>query len=296
MPKFSQRAPQILAEFNQSLDAALQLTSAPSRLQEAMAYSVLAGGKRIRPLLTYATGELFGADRANLHAAAIAVELIHCYSLIHDDLPAMDNDDLRRGRPTLHKAFDEATAILAGDALQSLAFEVLLRPQTKWQTPEFAIKAAYLLSRASGATGMVGGQMLDIAAEGQNPQQHEVEHMFQLKTGALIHVSVQLGLCCCTDLQSLDWQNMNTFGAAIGQTFQIQDDILDVTATTEELGKPQGSDEERDKPNYALRFGVAFAQQRAQELFQQAMAALDEYGDAAEPLRWMAGYITKRRN
>lgn len=279
-------------------DYLLQLLDQPSsspRLQQAMQYSVLGGGKRIRPLLVYAAGMLAGADLRTLDAPAAAVELVHCYSLVHDDLPAMDDDDLRRGQPTLHKAFDEATAILAGDALLALAFQCLADTADEYRDASALIESIRILAHASGGDGMVGGQMLDIDMAGSYPDKELVEQMFTLKTGALIHAAVMLGMHAAkTEPDQAMQQHLSVFGQAIGLCFQVQDDILDVTGDTEKLGKPQGSDEEKDKPNYALRYGLDVARERADGLFSEAEQNLESYVEAAEPLRWMAAYITRR--
>lgn len=283
-----------LADFNSYLDAHLQDSEIPAELIQAIRYSALAEGKRIRPLLVYATGLIFNAPQETILSASMAVECIHCYSLIHDDLPAMDDDDMRRGRPTLHKQYDEAMAILAGDALQTMAFEALSGIPDAWPSPQHALKAINTLARASGPAGMVGGQVLDIRAEGTYPSQAEVEHMFLLKTGVLIRASALLGLYASTGTSRDDETAITSFGTAIGQAFQIQDDVLDVTTSSEVLGKPQGSDEARDKPNYALRFGLDNARNRAKSLFEAAMSHLEPYDERAALLRWLAELIIQR--
>jgi geranylgeranyl pyrophosphate synthase len=294
MNALASHAEQLVQQFNEYLEQTLNDAQTPATLLEAMSYSALADGKRVRPLLVYAAGNLFDTPPQAMHHAAAAVELIHCYSLIHDDLPAMDDDDLRRGRPTLHIAYDEAMAILAGDALQSSAFE-LLSDESNWPSAQHGLRATHLLAKAAGSAGMVGGQVLDIQAEGKKPSCDEIERMFLLKTGALIRVSAELGLCCCSAANDSDREAITAFGNAIGQAFQIQDDILDVVASSEDLGKPQGSDEARDKPNYALTFGMEFAQQRAKGLFEEAMSHLEPYGNKADALRWIANYIINRK-
>ena len=270
-----------------------QLNGASSRLPAAVAHALLAGGKRIRPLLVYAAGELCGAQPAQLDAAAAAVEMVHCYSLIHDDLPAMDNDELRRGKPTLHIAFDEATAILAGDALLTEAFARLAgQPDADAESIRQSI---VLLAQASGGRGMVAGQMLDMQMEGTQPTTQALETMFALKTGALLHASAMLGVLAAGCAESDGrYRQVSAFGQAIGLCFQIQDDIIDVTSSTELLGKPQGSDAARGKPNYALTFGLDNARQRADDLYQTAMQALSAYDHAADPLRQLGALITRR--
>ncbi|GAB4183189.1 MAG: (2E,6E)-farnesyl diphosphate synthase [Wenzhouxiangellaceae bacterium] len=295
MSTFDQWISEFLGPFNHYFASVLQDDEYPPALGEAMRYSALAGGKRIRPLLVHASGSLMGAAPETIYAAASAVEMVHCYSLIHDDLPAMDDDDLRRGRPTLHKQYNEATAILAGDALLTDAFSLLTSPRCNWPSTEHALRAVRTLARASGGVGMVAGQMLDIQAEGTHPDQQSVERMFLLKTGALIRASVQLGACSAASASTDDWQRLTKYGNAIGQAFQIQDDILDVTVSSEQLGKPQGSDAARDKPNYALRFGIKPAQDRIQQLYQTALSSIEVYGAEAEPLYHLARYIIHRQ-
>lgn len=253
----------------------LSAPGAPKRLQEAMSYSVLGAGKRLRPLLVYATGSGFGADLANLDPAACAVELIHCYSLVHDDLPAMDDDDLRRGRPTCHKAFDEATAILVGDALETLAFTVLTSHDQPWSNDN-RLAAVRTLAEAAGAAGMVGGQMLDIESENHKITLSELENLHRLKTGALIRASVRLGALAggCDDAQLLT--QLDQFAALIGLAFQVQDDLLDVESTTEILGKRAGADEALNKSTYPSLLGIASAKHHLQELYQQSSAILTE--------------------
>ncbi len=292
---FAAHSKTLVHRVNQYLDRLLSQTSASDQLQSAMRYAALGGGKRIRPLLVYAAGLLSKAPMSALDAPAAAVELVHCYSLVHDDLPAMDDDDLRRGQPTLHKAFDEATAILAGDALLALAFQCLADAAPEYRDAQAITASIQLLAHASGGDGMVGGQMLDIDMEGSYPEKESVEQMFRLKTGALIHAAVMLGIHASdmsSDQQMIE--QLSQFGDAIGLCFQVQDDILDVTGDTDKLGKPQGSDEEKDKPNYALRYGLDVARERADGLFSAAIQNLTHYGDQAEPLRWMASYITRR--
>lgn len=255
------------------MQAWLAATPAPNRLQEAMRYAVLGGGKRLRPLLVYAAGSSFDADLAVLDPAACAVELIHCYSLVHDDLPAMDNDDLRRGLPTCHKAFDEATAILVGDALETLAFTVLTSHDQPW-TNENRLTAVKYLAEAAGAAGMVGGQQLDIDAENRQISLPELEHLHRLKTGALIRASVRLGAVAagCADSRLLT--QLDQFAALIGLAFQVQDDLLDVESTTEVLGKRAGADEALHKSTYPGLLGISAAKQHLHELYNQAAAVL----------------------
>lgn len=253
----------------------LSAISSSARLKEAMSYSVLGGGKRLRPLLVYATGCGFNADLATLDPAAAAVELIHCYSLVHDDLPAMDDDDLRRGRPTCHKAFDEATAILVGDALETLAFTVLTTHSQGWSSDN-RLEAVKILADAAGAAGMVGGQILDIEAENRKITLPELENLHRLKTGALIRASVRLGALAagCADNTLLD--RLDQFAALIGLAFQVQDDLLDVESTTEILGKRAGADEALNKSTYPSLLGISAAKKFLQNLYEQASAALQQ--------------------
>jgi farnesyl diphosphate synthase len=276
-----------------AVDAIADRTTDNPVLAEAIGYALLAGGKRIRPLLVYAAGALSGAAPEQLDAAASAVEMVHCYSLIHDDLPAMDNDELRRGKPTLHIAYDEATAILAGDALLTEAFALLaVQPSG---SPQTQLQSIAVLAQASGARGMVAGQILDMQMEGTRPSTQELETMFALKTGALLHASAMLGvLAAGNDALSSLYNNVAAFGRAIGLCFQIQDDIIDVTSSTELLGKPQGSDAARGKPNYALTFGLDNARERADGLYQTAMKALQTYDQTADPLRLLGALIARR--
>lgn len=264
----------------------------PDRLLQSMAYATLNGGKRVRPILVYGSALAVGGSLEAGDPAACAVELLHCYSLVHDDLPAMDNDDLRRGRPTLHRAFDQATAILAGDALQSRAFEVLARDGAA--SPAIRIQMVRILAAAAGVNGMAGGQMLDFAAMGKTLDLAALEAMHRLKTGALISASVALGCLAggCEDPQRQ--QALQTYGSLVGLAFQVQDDILDVTADTKTLGKPQGSDQLNNKPTFTSLMGLDNARLHARQLAEQAVAALDGFPEQAGFLRALAGYIVER--
>ena len=268
----------------------------PSRLHAAMRYSVLGGGKRIRPILVYASGEAAGVPREKLDAAACAVELIHSYSLVHDDLPAMDDDDLRRNRPTCHKAYDEATAILVGDALQALAFQVLCTNHHLQASAEVRLAMLETLSRASGSRGMVGGQALDLAAVGQSLNLTELENLHIHKTGALIRASVKLGVLLNPGLEKAKHQALDHYAKCIGLAFQIQDDILDVEGSTETLGKTQGKDQAQDKPTYPSLLGLSGAKEKAEEFRLAAQNSLAPFNSEAEPLRWIADYITVRNH
>lgn len=263
------------------------------RLYAAIRYSVIGGGKRIRPVLVYASHQAFGASEGSVDVAAAAVELVHAYSLIHDDLPAMDDDDLRRGQPTCHRAFDEATAILAGDALQALAFEWITQAD-QWQA-ETRLQMTSLLARAAGPRGMVGGQAIDLGAVGQQLQQHTLEDMHQRKTGALISASVQLGALATERASPQQLAALARYAECIGLAFQVQDDILDVEGNTEVLGKNHGADAARGKPTFPSLLGLEGAHALARSLSDQAIAALDGFDDHALRLRQLASYIIERQ-
>jgi farnesyl diphosphate synthase len=268
----------------------------PDTLHAAMRYAVLGGGKRIRPVLVYAAGEAFAVPLAMLDAPACAVEMIHAYSLIHDDLPAMDNDDLRRGKPTCHRAFDEATAILAGDALQAQAFAVLAGDPNLAVNPDVRVRMIYTLAVASGSRGMAGGQAIDLAAVGRDLTVAQLETMHVHKTGALIRASVQLGALCHGGLTDSQFEHLSRYAHCIGLAFQIKDDILDVEVDTATLGKPQGSDAAQNKPTYPKLLGLAGAKQAAQCMHDEALAELRGFGASADGLRWIADYIISRGN
>jgi farnesyl diphosphate synthase len=259
-----------------------------------MRYSVLDGGKRTRPLLTYATGHALGLGEEDLDAQACAVEFIHVYSLIHDDLPAMDNDDLRRGKPTCHKAFDDATAILAGDALQALAFEILANDSAIKVGADARLKMIASLTRASGSQGMVGGQAIDLGSVGRQLTLPELENMHIHKTGALIRASVNLAALSKPDLDPVAAKKLDHYAKCIGLSFQVKDDILDVESDTATLGKTQGKDVDNDKPTYPALLGMAGAKQKAQELHEQAVESLAEFGSEADLLRDLSLYIIER--
>jgi geranylgeranyl pyrophosphate synthase len=268
----------------------------PARLHEAMRYSVLGGGKRIRPALVFATGRTLGLAEDQVEGAACAIELVHAYSLVHDDLPAMDNDDLRRGRPTCHKAYDEATAVLVGDALQPLAFQLLARDPQLPADPAIRLKLIDLLADASGTFGMAGGQAIDLAVQGQAIGIAEVEQMHARKTGALIKVSVMMAAACVPTLSAALSDSLGRFATAIGLAFQIQDDLLDVLGDVSTLGKATGADSARAKPTYPAVIGVAASQERLHKLHTEALAALLPFGAAAEPLRLLAEWLLKRQS
>lgn len=259
------------------------------RLEAAMRHALLVGGKRLRPLLVYLAGRSLGASDEALDAPAAAVELIHAYSLVHDDLPAMDDDDLRRGQPTVHRAFDEATAILAGDALQSLAFEVLARAAHP-RLPALILTLAV----AAGRDGMVGGQALDLAAVGGHPDVEALATMHAHKTGALICAAVRMGALTAVPEQDPRVAALDRYAEALGLAFQIHDDVLDVIGDTQTLGKASGADAARDKPTYPALLGLEGARRRAQELTDEALAALAPLGEAGDPLAQLARYMIER--
>jgi farnesyl diphosphate synthase len=283
------------ARLESALDELLPRASVPPlRLHEAMRDSVLGGGKRIRPLLTYATGEALGIDPALLDRPACAVEFIHAYSLIHDDLPAMDDDDLRRGRPTCHRAFDEATAILAGDALQTLAFQSLA--EASGLDAPIRIAMVEHLARASGSRGMVGGQALDLEAEGKPLDVAMLEHIHIHKTGALIRASVQMGMLAHGALDADRAERLDRYAKCIGLAFQIQDDVLDVEGETAQIGKTAGRDQALDKATYPALVGLAEAKEMAADLIGEALTAIEILPTGADPLRWIASALLGRKN
>ena len=267
----------------------------PQRLHAAQRYAVLSGGKRLRPLLVYCTGEALGVAVSALDAPAAAVELIHSYSLVHDDLPAMDDDDLRRGQPTTQRAFDEATAILAGDALQVLAFSLLARDRAAGVSSEARLKMIQILADASGTEGLAGGQALDLSAVGHTLSLQDLEAMHRLKTGALIRASVLLAAACAPKLTVPEWDALDAYAQDIGLAFQIQDDILDVEGNTQDLGKTSGADAARAKPTYPSVLGLEAAKIRARELQLRACDRLALFGGRAQVLVWLASYVVDRR-
>ena len=265
-------------------------------LIKAMKHGTLLGGKRARPFLTYVTGEMLGADVADLDTPAAAVECIHAYSLIHDDLPAMDDDDLRRGQPTCHIAFDEATAILAGDALQTLAFDILASGTLSAAGETSRVAMISELAKASGASGMCMGQALDLDAEGKHVDLEQLETIHRHKTGALIRCAVRLGAMAAGEKGLAVLPQLNAYADAIGLAFQVQDDILDVISDTETLGKPQGSDIELEKSTYPALLGLDGAKAKAQQLYQQALHALSAIPYNTEQLEVFARYVIERNN
>ncbi|MBI3778992.1 MAG: polyprenyl synthetase family protein [Gammaproteobacteria bacterium] len=258
-----------------------------------MRYATLDGGKRVRASLVYATGEAVGAPDGALDAPACAIELIHAYSLVHDDLPCMDDDDLRRGKPTCHKAFDQATALLAGDALQSCAFEILANESALSAAQRLRMIA--ILAQAAGSRGMAGGQAIDLASGGKTLTLPQLEDMHRRKTGALIHASVLLGALARENVAAEKLTALENYSRAIGLAFQITDDILDVEGNAETLGKKPGVDRERGKPTYPLLMGLSEAKARAKTLHAQALESLAPLGDNGAILAELAGFIIERR-
>lgn len=296
LPDFQARLQGWQARIESELSARLpQAAVEPTRLHEAIRYSVLGSGKRVRPALVYATGAALGIAESQLDGAACAVELIHAYSLIHDDLPAMDDDDLRRGRPTCHKAFDEATAILAGDSLQVLAFELLADGPGLPADPRVRLELVQLLAIASGTSGMAGGQALDLAAIGRQLSLAEVEQMHVRKTGALIHACVMMAAACSPGHPEAVRQALDDYARAIGLAFQIQDDLLDVEGDVAVIGKATGADRALDKPTYPSVAGVEPSRQRMHELHARALAALLTPGLQAAPLASMSDWLVLRK-
>lgn len=267
---------------------------APQRLHAAMRYSVLDGGKRVRPLLAFAAGELAGADVARVNYAAAAVELIHAYSLVHDDMPCMDDDVLRRGKPTCHVEYDEATALLVGDALQSLAFQ-FLSEQRLSDEPGKQLQMVKLLAVASGSRGMAGGQAIDLASVGKQLTLPELEQMHIHKTGALIRAAILLGAHCGNGLNDAQLDKLDRFGKLIGLAFQVVDDVLDCEADTATLGKTAGKDADNDKPTYVSLLGLQEAKAMAQRLHSEALESLSGFGESAKRLRELADFIVLRK-
>jgi farnesyl diphosphate synthase len=286
------RFPTWLLRVESALERALPQSSHSPRLDAAMRHAVLGGGKRLRPMLTYAAGTAFGGKEESLDAAATAVELVHAFSLVHDDLPAMDDDELRRGRPTVHVEFDVATAILAGDALQALAFEVLASAPLD---AGIRITLVRELAVASGAAGMCAGQSLDMAATGQSLDLPRLEQLHALKTGALIRAAVRMGAISAAAPASC-LPALDEFANALGLAFQIRDDILDVEGNSAQLGKTAGKDEAQGKSTYPSLLGMLRSRQRLEELCGQMHAALEPFGPGADALRALANFAITRAN
>jgi len=293
-PQFSDWSRKVQDEVERALDAFLPPAGAvPHKLHEAMRYTTLGGGKRVRPLLAYAAGALFGADADALARVAGAVEMIHVYSLVHDDMPCMDDDALRRGKPTVHVAYDEATALLVGDTLQAQAFQVLADSETV--PPARLVKMVRLLAQAAGSSGMCGGQAIDLDSVGLVLNREELERMHQLKTGAMLRVSVVLGALAGRDLSDEELQALDTYSAAVGLAFQVVDDVLDATADSATLGKTAGKDAADNKPTYVSILGLAPSRALAEQLRRDAHDALAPFGDKAQRLRELADLIVQRK-
>ena len=271
-----------------------QLEVNDEKLLEAMRYGLLIGGKRMRPYLAYITGDMLAADKQDIDAVAAALECIHAYSLLHDDLPAMDDDDLRRGQPTCHKAFDEATAILAGDSLQTLAFDILANHEFSPEIKPKQIKLIQQLVNASGYQGMCGGQALDLAATDKAISLAQLQHLHSLKTGALLEASVLMAAECSNKTTESDKAALSQYAQLVGLAYQVQDDIIDITSTEEQLGKPAGSDLEANKSTYPALLGLQGAQEKAQQLYQQALQALSTLPYNSQSLAEFATFIVKR--
>ena len=288
------------AEYRKRIEVALErclpaAREAPQRLHEAMRYAVLGGGKRVRAILVYASADAVGGASKGLDAPACAVELIHAYSLVHDDLPSMDDDDLRRGRPTCHRAFGEATALLAGDALHSLAFEVLSSDRSLGVAAERRCRMLELLSRAAGSRGMAGGQAIDLGAVGKALSLEELEHMHLCKTGALIRASILCGaLCASADDATIE--RLDEYARCVGLAFQIQDDVLDVEGDPTLLGKATGADSSLCKPTYPSLLGLSESRRRAAALHHRARECVAGLGASADTLRMLAEYVVTRQN
>ncbi|KAF0192110.1 MAG: farnesyl diphosphate synthase [Gammaproteobacteria bacterium] len=266
----------------------------PSDLHEAMRYAVLGGGKRLRPILVYMTGTALGISPERLDGPACAVELVHTYSLIHDDLPVMDNDDLRRGRPTCHKIYGEALALLAGDALQPLAFHILSHDPQIQVNAERRLKMIEILALAAGSRGMAGGQAIDLASVGKRLDLAQLENMHIHKTGALIRASVLIGALSKPGINNNLVERLDHYAKFVGLAFQVHDDILDVEGDTAVLGKQAGADQALDKPTYPAVLGLAGARQKARELHESAIECLAPLGTDFDPLRWISAYIIDR--
>ncbi len=291
----------LIEDYQQRVDASLEHWLPPAevnpvRLHQAMRYAVLAPGKRVRPILVYATAAALGIDLERVDGAASAVEIIHAYSLIHDDLPAMDDDDLRRGRPTCHREFDEATAILAGDALQALAFYIISHDPQMTADAAARLEMIEKLALFSGSRGMAGGQAIDLASVGKSLNIAELETMHIHKTGALIRTCIQLAALSAPALEPEQFRALDSYAKSIGLSFQVQDDILDVIGDTETLGKTQGADSALDKPTFPSIIGLKASQDKAQELHQNALQALAIFGEEADILRYISAWFVERKN
>lgn len=285
---------QFREDFENYLAQYLKELKVPERLKEAMAYSALDGGKRIRPLLVFAGGKLSNTKDECLYPISAAIEMIHCYSLVHDDLPAMDNDDFRRGKPSNHKAYDEATAILVGDALLTEAFSLLAN--NAYFSAEITLKLIQMLSKASGALGMIKGQFLDMQAEQKPTTLDELKEIHNHKTGAIIQASILMGYIVGEQSSPKLLENLTDFSQKVGLMFQIQDDILDATSSAEVLGKSAGKDAAQEKATYVNLLGIKTAQNYLAELTEEALQLLTPFGSSAELLKTLTHYVIERRN
>ena len=296
MSDFQDWARTVALDMERTLENLLPAANtAPIRLHDAMRYATLGGGKRVRPMLAFAAGLVTQADPERVKIVAAAVEIIHAYSLTHDDLPSMDNDVLRRGKPTCHVEFDEATALLAGDALQALAFE-LMADYRLADSSETQILMQQLFARACGSVGMAGGQAIDLANVGRQITLPELEFMHILKTGALIRAAVRLGAYCGNPLSETEMGQLDRYGKVVGLAFQVVDDILDCESNTEKLGKTAGKDQDANKPTYVSLMGLMPAKQFAAELLRDALDALGGFGENAARLRQLAAFIVQRQH
>ena len=295
MAHFDNRIEDYVNKIDGYLESILPIkTIPPTDLHEAMHYAVMNGGKRMRPLLVYATGETLGIDSDYLTPPAAAIELLHCFSLVHDDLPSMDDDDLRRGKPSVHVAFSEATAILAADALQALAFHVLATAPIYHDQGDIRIKLITLIAEAAGTAGMTGGQALDLASESKLLDQAQLEHMYRLKTGKLLRACV-LSVVYCDHSNNPEQQHaLERFIDVMGIVFQIKDDVLDIEGATETLGKPTGSDANKTKATYPGLFGLEQSKQRINTLLEESFALLENFDNRADGLRYLSKMIVER--
>ena len=294
MSDFQEWSRTVAGEMERTLESLLPAaTCEPRRLHGAMRYATLGGGKRVRPMLAHGAGLVSGASPESVRIVSAAVEIIHAYSLAHDDLPCMDDDILRRGKPTCHVEFDEATALLAGDALQALAFE-LMSAHRLTGSPQRQLEMLQVFSRACGARGMAGGQAIDLANVGRQIALPELEFMHILKTGALIRASVLMGAMCGLPLPEEEMNGLDHYGKCIGLAFQVVDDILDCESNTEKLGKTVGKDQDANKPTYVSLMGIAPAKRFADELLRDALGALGAFDGRADRLRQLAEYIVRR--
>lgn len=296
MTNFQDWARQVAGTMEQTLSSLLPAQGTnPQRLHDAMRYATLGGGKRVRPMLTFAAGLVADADPERIKIVAAAIEMIHAYSLIHDDLPCMDDDVLRRGRPTCHIEFDEATALLAGDALQTLAFE-LVSTHKLADSAVIQLEMMQLFTRACGSHGMAGGQAIDLANVGLVITLPELEFMHMQKTGALIRAALLLGARCGKPIAAQAMQHLDRYAKCIGLAFQVVDDVLDCESNTEKLGKTVGKDQDANKPTYVSLMGLASAKQFAQDLLTDALDSLTSFGGQADRLRQLAEFIVRREH